>query len=537
MLVLIPSGDSFADHADSRLRYRLPTGLHPLIAGGRPQVLVSRSDSGGMLQVRLTAEWPAMSPDDRPVPFAESRFRLVMRTPGGTAQTGEWRTSAMSGPVLVDRSVSLNPVEAAIARRLGAAASELVEVEVEATVRGFPPVCPWTVYAPGEALAQTLRALLGEDPVPWVEVENAFLGLPLDAFTWRASEPSALPPSEQAKRSLARHAAASLLRSADGLWSLRPDPPPRIALNLAVPVADSRTVGMRWSFSEFLASQSDPSLHLVDVVMPAPHEASEVVVANDVPLAAKGISRIEVEVHTGGPSGRIRHTFVPDAPAAARLPFVRDTFEDLTLRWRAKVTVLTANGPAVLESPFQNAGLSIQIRPSDLGLVPIQLKADSEVFEHVQSVACVVGTRRVDLTSAEPEAWVVGRNPPPDAEVIAAPRGGDPVSLGAFPLDASLLIGAATLGVGEVVPVRISAKPDVWTRALYLAVQVDNGPWRTLERDQFIEWPVRRESRLHAPRLRFRTRHVASQAASAARLMQESDWLEGIGDSIAVEVS
>ena len=43
--------------------------------------------------------------------------------------------------------------------------------------------------------------------------------------------------------------------------------------------------------------------HIVDVSVPAPLEAAELVIVNDLPLSAQGVSHIEVEVRTGGPTG------------------------------------------------------------------------------------------------------------------------------------------------------------------------------------------------------------------------------------------
>ncbi len=536
MLVIDPFGESFGDHADELVRYRLPERLTAVSdAAGVPQILLSRGESGGVLQIRLRAEWPQLGLNERAAPVAESRFRLLTHSPSSENAQSPWHDSLIAGDILVDRSISLSAVEAAIAKRLGVSGGELVDVEVEASVRGFLPVYPWTASAPGVELCNTLRALLGSEPVPWRRVEEAFLSLALDDFVWRAAEPAAIPAPRSSLIALAHHATPHLFtRQADG-WVLRDDPPERLRLNLQVPAVGTHSFGLRWSFSRFLDEQPDPSKHIVDVSVPAPLEAAELVVVNDLPLSAQGVSRIEVEVRTGGPTGRVRHTFLPGQPSAARLRFVRETFEDLALEWRAKITVVTSAGVGVVESPTVKCGLSIRIRPDDLGLTPVRISAEPEVFEHAQAIECVVATRRVTLDARAPEAWLVGRNPPPDVEVIAIPKTGEPVSLGRLPLASELNVSPATLGVGETVsvPLRLSsAVPPV----AYVAVQVEGGPWRTLDEGASIEWPVRRTSRLSPPRLRYRTRHVAKASNGSTSPMAESAWREAEGAAVAVEI-
>ena len=537
MLVLDQDGDVFADHSDLGIRYRLPTGLKPVSHGeGLPQVLISRGEDGGVLQVRLTAEWPDLAPGERAVPFAGSRFRLAMRTPGGGVDAGAWRSSPVTGDILVDRSVSLEPSEAAIARRLGTMGGELVDVEVELAIRGLSPTYPWTAYALGGGLLQTLRALVGSEPVTWTEIEGAFLGLGPDTFTWRASEPGALPPPDSAKAALARHAAPYLLDQTPDGWSLRAEAPERLAFSLSAPVSRSRNVGLRWSLSEFLAAQLDPSKHLVDISVPAPFEATEVIVANDVPLAAQGVRRIEVEIETGGPSGRLRHVFLPGATSAARLAFVRETFEELSLRWKASVTVMTARGPAIVENPSRPAGLSIQIDSKALGLVPVRLRAEPELFDHLASVECVVGTRRVPLTAAAREAWLVGRKPPATAEVFGKDHAGATVSLGVLSLGDGLSIDGSILGLGEPVRMSFSVSDAMWAGLAYLAVQWESGGWRTLEPGSTLSCNVRRESRLRPPTLRYRTCFVRRGADGSTRPLVESEWRSASGESVEVEV-
>ncbi|MDR4492895.1 MAG: hypothetical protein AB7U75_22450 [Hyphomicrobiaceae bacterium] len=536
MLVFDAGQDGFADHADPQRRYRLPTALRPHVGDdGRPSVLLSRGDAGGTLQIRLETDRLVLGPNERPAPIAESRFRLVMKT-GGAEEAGAWRTSAVLAQTLVDRSVSLNAVEAAIARRLGAAGSELVDVEVEATVHGFAPTHPWAASVFGSRLRDALSPLLGRDPVPWSRVEDAFFGLGADLFTWRALEPGAIPPPPEALRALARHAAPHLLQSDASGWSLRGDTPSKLTISLAVPVAASRTFGLRWSFSDFLASQPDLSRHLIDVKVPAPFEAAEIVIGNDTPLAPAGISALEIEVRTGGPTGSVRHTFLPGAPSATRLRYVRETFDESALSWRAKVTVVTASGTAIIETGFRNCEQSIQVRAEDLGLTPLRFFAEPEVFEHAESVECAVGSRKIKLTASAPEAWAVGRTPPATVEVSAAAPGGTSVALGAFPVDGGLIISASMLGVGEVMPVRLSVNTQHRARAAYVAVQPEGGPWRTLEAGAPLDWPVRRASLLVPPRLRYKTRHVPKTPDGRTQPIVESLVRDAEGETVEVKI-
>jgi len=82
MLVLPRTADAYADDADAAIRYRLPTGLHPLPGrDGVPQALLSRSENGGLLHLRLGHDWPAFGPADRATPFTSGRFRLLLQTP------------------------------------------------------------------------------------------------------------------------------------------------------------------------------------------------------------------------------------------------------------------------------------------------------------------------------------------------------------------------------------------------------------------------------------------------------------------------
>ena len=136
MLLLERTGDAYPDEADPAIRYRLPAALRPAAGpDGTPQVSLTRRPDGGLLHLRLAAQWPPFGPDDRPVLLEDARFRLILRTPA-SQETGEWRQTPVAGSVLVDRSVPLSRAEAAIARHLGERGEGVVDVEIDAGVRG-----------------------------------------------------------------------------------------------------------------------------------------------------------------------------------------------------------------------------------------------------------------------------------------------------------------------------------------------------------------------------------------------------------------
>jgi hypothetical protein len=535
MLILAEAEGSFADDTKPEVHYRLPIGLAPAAAdGGAPQVILSRGEGSGLLQLRLAPVWPELKPGDRRTPFSKGRFRLLMQTPSST-EAGEWRPTPVSEEAVVDRSVTLNAAEAGIARRLGAGGGEVVDVEVELTIAGFAPTYPWLVQVDGELLKRTVAALLGAAPATWDKVEAAFQGLGKELFQWHPSAPAAMPPpADAALRAIAHHASPFLLESSNGVWHVRSAAPGPLTLSLAVPYLDSRPFGLRWRFSEFLAAQPDPGRYLLDLTVPAPLQGASLLIANDVPLAAGGIQRIEVEVRTGGPSGRVTHVFLPGQPAAARVPFVRETFEDLDLQWRAKLTVSTARGPAVVEAPGGKTGLAVDLTLEKVGLAALRFRVMPEVFAHVASVEITVGSRTLVLNAQKAEDWVVGRTPPATCQVSASTAAGPKTQLGEYPIDGGLTVDAATLGVGEVASMGFRPAADVTARAAYLAVQVEGGPWRSLDFGGELSWPVRRASRLEPPRLRYRTRHVPRLAAGATGPIATSDWK--VADAAAVEV-
>jgi hypothetical protein len=538
MLVLNRIGDSYPDDADPTRRYRLPLALRPLPdASGLPQAVLSRSPDGGLLHLRLGAAWPEFASADRPVPFDAGRFRLLLQTPTAL-ETGQWRRTPIAGDALVERSISLSPAEMAIARHLGERTGDVVNVEVELSVRGMAQTFPWLVSAAAEALQPRIAALLGAAPASWEAVEAAFLGLAEDTFTWYPLNAGAMrPPIDQALLAIARHAGPMLLTSTESGWVVNNGPTSRIDVNLQVPRLETQWIGFRWSFSEFLATQADQHRHLVDITVPDPFAAAELSIVNDLPLAPTGIRSIVVEVRTGGPSGLLRHEFLPGQPGAARLRFVRETFEDLHLEWAARCTVMTAGGPAVDNGDFRPSGQLIELNSTTLRLSVLRFLAQPDVFEHVASLEINIGNRTLVLTRASPEAWAVGRQPPATSTVTAVATSGDRHSLGEVSLGPlGLILDAGALGAGEMVRVIVRPPADLDHRAAYLAVQVEGYPWRTIDPGSDLAVLVRRESRLKPPRMRYRTRHVARVANGATSVMAESAWREGIGDLVTVDL-
>lgn len=538
MLVLSRSEDTYPDDTDAAVRYRLPTGLAPLPGpDGTPQAVLTRSQDGGLLHLRLGATWPELQPGDRPVAFATGRFRLILQTPTAR-ETGRWWPTPITGNAVVDRSVSLDPIEAAIAKYLGQHTNDLVDVEVELTLRGLAPPFPWLVSVELATLQSRIAALLGATPASWEAVEAAFLGLTEDTFMWHSLEARALrPPLDEALLTIAQYAAPVLLSSSDRGWVLAQGGPSRLDISLAVPRVQTRTSGLRWSFSEFLAQQSDPRKHLVDVAVPAPFVAADLCILNDVPLASNGIRSIAVEVRTGGPSGMLRHEFRAGEPSAVRLRFVRESTAELDIRWRARATIVTASGPAAVETEERSSGLLIEVNPTNLGLKALRFLAAQEVFDHVASLEISVGSRMLTLNAASPEAWAVGREPPTTVTVGAILASGERHSLGATPIGPmGMTLDAGTLGVGEIAPVVLRPPPDLDRRAAYLAVQIEGHPWRTLDPGGELALAVRRESRVQPLKLRYRTRLVSRGVEGATSVMSESAWRDGVGEVVSVDL-
>lgn len=543
MLLFAPAvEDGFPDDAEPGCHWWRPLALEaPPGPQGWPEVLVGRGSegAGGLLQLRLALRWPALaSPTDRPLPIASARFRLLLQGPAA-GEAGPWWPTPLGGAALVDRSLSLTPVEAAIVRRLAERGEDAVEVEVELGADGLAPAWSWLASVPTAALRERLAALLGPQPVDREAVEAAFLGLDLALFDWRPLVPAALPaPRDEALRAVARQAAPLLLSRADEGWTLDGTAaPPRLDVDLRRPGLERRRFGLRWSLSAFLDAQPDRTRHLVDLTVPAPFEAAPLCAVNDLPLAQDGIRELVVEVQTQGPSGLLSHVFRPGEASAVQWRYVRATFQSAALQWRARYTVSTADGPLVGATDFREATPLIELSAASVGLTALRLSAEPAVFEQVASLELRVGARTLVLTAAQPQAWAVGRRPPTTATVTGVLPNGERQPLGEQALSATgLLLGPAALGVGEPVAVSLRVPAELAQRAAYLAVQVEGQGWRSLDPGSAMAVVRPRPNRWQAPRLRYRTRHVPRAADGSTRPIVETAWREASAGEIDVEV-
>ena len=149
---------------------------------------------------------------------------------------------------------------------------------------------------------------------------------------------------------------------------------------------ETRSIGFRWSFSEFLAAQSDPQRHLVEISTPAPFAAADLSVVNDLPLSPSGVRSIAFEARTGGPTGIVRHEFLPGQGSAARLRFVRETFEELRIEWRVRLSVVTAGGPLVETTDYRPSGQLIELNAASLRITALRFVAEPDVFDHVTAL-------------------------------------------------------------------------------------------------------------------------------------------------------
>ena len=539
MLVFAPGGDdAYPDDTDRERRWRPPVGLEPLAGpDGMPQVLVGRSDDGGLLHLRLAAKWPEpMASGDRPLPIASGRFRLLLQGPAAR-ETGQWWPTPIDGAAIVERSVSLAPAEAAIARHLGERGEEVVEVEVELGVDGLAPAFPWLASVPTQTLRERVAALLGAQPATWDVVEAAFLGLSEDTFAWFPLAPGALrPPLDEALRAIAYHSAPLLFTMAADTWTLvGGGGPERIDIDLRVPRRQRRRIGLRWSLSAFLDAQPDRARHLVDLAAPAPFEAAPLGVVNDLPLAEGGLRELVVEVRTGGPTGMLSHIFRPGEPGVAQWRFVRPTFAALDLQWRVRYTVSTAEGPMVGTTDFRAGTQLIELNAAALGLKVLPITAEGDVFTQLASLEVKVGARTFVLTRAAPRAWAVGRQPPANASATAVLASGERIALGEFTLGAmGLAFDSAALGVGEPLAVSLRAPADLPQRAAYLGLQVEGCAWRSVDAGVAVGLVLTRPNRWRAPPLRYRTRHVPRAADGVTGAIVESAWREASGEQLEI---
>lgn len=538
MLVLPRTGAGYPDDADGAIVYRLPAGVAPVTGtGGSPAVTLSRSRDGGLLHLRLDAEWPVFAANERRVPFAGGRFRLALQTPVAR-ETGQWWPSATSGDVLVERSVSLTPVEAAIARHLGETGADLVDVEIELDVRGRSASYPWLVSVPRDTVQPRLAALIRANPASWSDVEAAFLGLTEETFTWYPLQSGALRPARDAAlRAIAHHMAPLLMTVSAGRWSFHDNGPTRLDINLDVPVMQSERVGFRWSLSRFLAEQPDPKKHLVDLAAAGPFAASVISLTNDLPLAPDGIGSIAVEIRTGGPTGTLHHEFRPGEPSAARLAFVTETFDESTASWRARYAAMTANGPAVDTTELRPAGRAISIDRTTLGLCALRFVAEPSLFDSMSALEVGVGSRTLILTAHAPQAWAVGRKPPATVSLTVVALDGTRAPAGPAAIDhLGLTIDPSTLGVGAPATITIGPPADLASKAAYLAVQAEGFPWRTVDADGSITVLVRLAGAWLPPQVKYRTRHVPRSADGSTGPIAESPWRTASGNAVTVEL-
>lgn len=538
MLVLYRNGDAYPDDSDASIRYRLPTGFRPIAAAdGTPQAMLLRGPEGGLLHLRLEPVWPALQTNERAVAFNAGRFRLVSRTPTAS-ETGQWWPTPIAGVAVVDRSVSLDSVEAAIAKRAGERNGDVVDVEVELALTGLAPAFPWLASVERTTLRARLAALLRSSPATAEDIVAAFLGLSMDTFTWHPLQPRVMPPPrDDALRAIAHAALPELFVSGSAGYTLAEGGSSRCDLSLAVPRVQTRNIGLRWSFSEFLSAQADPKKHLIDVSVPAPFVAADLCVVNDVPLAAAAMNSIAVEIRTGGPTGALMHEFRPGEPSAKRLRFVRETADALGIRWRARAAVMTANGPAMVESEEHASGLLIELNAASLGLRPLRFAATRDVFDHVTTLEIALGTRTLVLSAALPEAWAVGRQPPTTVSVTATLGSGERHALGVKAVGpAGITFDASVLGLGECAFVSLRPPADLEQRAAYLAVQTEGRGWRTVERGGEIVLPVRRENRFTPPKVKYRNRVVPRGPDGRTGAVSESGWREATGETVTIEL-
>ena len=536
MLTLRRDAEGFLDDTDPSLRWVVPDGLEPIVdAAGVPQVFVVRGPEAGVLTLRLRPRWPGLDARHRQATIASSRVRLVGLA-AGVRSDGVWHDGGIDAEHLLGRALALDAIELAMIRRLAASGGDTLEVELEMAFEGLLPRHPWLVRIDGAGLRARLVGLLGDTTFDRSAWNDAWAGLGDDALVWWPLSADAIPvPRDEARVALAQHCLPLATTGGAQALRLRDDFPERLALDLSVATAGRTQVALRWSLSSFLAQVADPTVHLVEATIPDPFQAAAMHVSCDVPLAEAGVRSIDVEVTTGGPSGRLRHVFVVGAPTAVRLPFVRESAAALEPRWLARATVVTAAGPTVVETTPRATGLVLDLDAAALGIVPLRFVADPIVFNRVAAIEIEIGARRLQLTATAAEAWAVGRTPPPSVAVTAIAADGRRHGLGNLALARDgLRIGAATLGIGDDVTVVLTPPAQLEDRAAYLAVQVEGGPWQTLERGDRITWALRREDALTPPRLRYRTRDVPRDADGRSRPMRESAWIEAVGETITV---
>ncbi|MBX7080025.1 MAG: hypothetical protein K1X88_12595 [Nannocystaceae bacterium] len=538
MLLLQPHDGRYPDDAEPARRWVAPDGLEPLRdPAGVPQVFIARGETGSVLTLRLRAHSPVRTPDELAIRYDAARFRL-RSTVAGARTDGRWFDAPTGSDVVVDRTVALDGIEAAMIRALAPRGADTLEVEVELTVVGALPRWPWLVRLDGPAVVAQLQTLAAAGTTTREAVLDALAGLGPQALLWLPKQAGAIPPPPDAGRAaVAEHALASVTTAEGEALRVRTDLPAHLDVDLSVWRTAATTLALRWSLSQFLATVPDPAVHLFEVITPAPLQAAVVHVGNDVPLHPTGVARLEVELSTGSPSGRLHHAFEPGAPSFARLAYVRETAAPVALQWIARATVMTSAGPQVIETQAKSTGPMLELVPSALDFVVLRFAADAVVFTRVRELSVTLGRRTLVLTAGEPLAFAVGQHAPASVTVAAVGTDGARHDLGAVPLlPGGLVFGALALGIGETATVTLSLPEAARARVAYLAVQVEGGPWRTLDPGGSVRWPVRRDDRFTAPRLRYRTRHVPRDAAGATAAMVESPLRDASGESITLEL-
>ena len=521
MLVLKAINGAYPDDRDLTLSYRLPTGLSPLPGiDNLPQAFFARSLQGGLMHLQLGLIWPELEINERQILFSAGRFRFQLKTPN-SLNHGSWQPIAITRNILAVCNLLFNPTEAAIAHQLSNQGENLVDVEVELTFQGFTPTYPWLVNTETSTLKPLLASLLGSASVTWKAIETAFQELPSHAFTWHPLIPGTLPPpADEVSLLLAQQLGPLLFASDTQGWSLQEEVPPRLSTSLQIPRLQTQTMGLQWSWSNFLANQPDPSRHLIDIKVNAPFESTDLYLVNDLPLHPNGLMSLTVEIQTGGPTGQLHHEFRPNEPGAARLTFIRETFEELNLRWRAKAAVMTSQGPTVIQTDWRQTNPIIELTPTSVGLHPLKFTVDPVVFEYISKLNVQIGRRLITLTSDHSEAWAIGRSVPATVEISTLQADGTKGNLGAVPITShGLNLGLAELGVGAVVPIILRPPADLNHRAAYLAVQIDQGPWHTVEPDTELTWSARQKTHVHPPEITYRTRYVPRSPSGQTQVM------------------
>jgi len=539
MLELSYTSATLLDDENSNIRYKLPIALQPLTnTDGLPQALITRTNKSGMLLLRLGAVWPVIGTNELITPFSGGQFRLFLHTPSGN-ESGRWHPIYPDDNELINSSIKLDLIEATIARRLGLTSSDIVDIEVELYITGRLPVYPWLVRADYRIIRQRLAALLDNIPASQEELTNAFLGLDSTLFEWHALETGTIPlPHDEALQIIAHYAKDLLFNQTNNGWEFKTETPQEhIDISLNTARIGKRIHTLTWSFSEFLANQASPDKHLIDVTTPAPFEAAKIRIINNLPLHKNGIRKISIEVQTGGPSGRLKYSFEPGTESIASLDFIRETFDDLSIKWRARITVLTSSGPRIVETDWSKSDMHIEIDNKSTGLYALKFSAVQSVFTHISEIILRIGSRTIILNQDKNEGWAVGSKVPDSLPVSVKLTTGETVKAGVMHPDKhGLTITESDIGAGEVIPVSIKTTTDSFFHNAYVAVQVKGAHWHTMEQDTVLSHPVRQINRFILPDIEYRVRHVKKDVNGKTHIMTETHWQIESGKTINIEI-